>query len=150
MARRAKAAPEVDEARRAKYEELYDEEVLRPMDFFPHDCNASDDPKLQRLRDEHGWEAMGRWWRIVEAMSAAQGHYLDVSREAQWARLAATLELEGADRAREFVGWLAECGLVDREALGNNHVMSARVIRNAEYVARRVASRRLGAWVTNR
>lgn len=126
-------------------EKLTAEEVSRPLDYFAHDANASDDPKLQRLRDEHGWDAMGRWWRVVELLSAAEGHLIDVSRPQQWRRLAYALELEGADDAAEFVGWLVECGLVDRDALRGGHVMSARVMRNAERVANDVAKRKLAA-----
>lgn len=134
-----------DEERAAALESIVAEEVRRPLDYFAHDANASDDPKLQRLRDDHGWEAMGRWWRVVELLSAAEGHLIDVSRPQQWRRLAYALEFDGADECAEFVGWLAECGLVDRDALHGGHVMSARVMRNAERVAEGIAKGRLMA-----
>lgn len=134
-----------EEERAAAMERIVAEEVRRPLDYFAHDSNASDDPKLQRLRDECGWEAMGRFWRLVELLSAAEGHLVDVSRPQQWTRLAHALEYDGADAAREFVARLVDCGLVDRDALENGHVMSARVIRNAERVAEGIAKGRVMA-----
>ena len=132
-----------DEERAALYEKFVAEEVRRPLDYFAHDSNASADPKLQRLRDEHGWAAMGRWWTLVEVLSAAEGHLVDVSRPQQWRRLANALEFDDAGECREFVAWLLALGLLDRDAMEGGHVMSARVMKNAERAAEGIARGRM-------
>lgn len=132
-----------DEERTNLFEKYMAEEVQRPLDYFAHDSNASADPKLQRLRDDHGWDAIGRWWCLVELLSAADGHIIDVSRPQQWRRLANAMEFETAESAEEFVSWLLSVGLLDQDAMGSGHLMSARVMRNAERVAEGIAKGRL-------
>jgi hypothetical protein len=36
--------------------------------YFPHDIGASNDPKLIDLRMRFGWEAIGMYWAIIEAL----------------------------------------------------------------------------------
>jgi len=36
--------------------------------YFPHDTNASTDPKIIGLRVVYGWEAVGMYWAIIEAL----------------------------------------------------------------------------------
>lgn len=132
-----------DEQRANLFEKFLAEEVQRPLDYFAHDSNASSDPKLQRLRDDHGWAAIGRWWCLVELLSAAEGHIIDVSRPQQWTRLAHSLEMDTADEARAFIDWLLSVGLLDRDAMASGHVMSARVMRNAERFAEAAAKGRM-------
>ena len=36
--------------------------------YFPHDIGASNDPKLVDLRMRFGWEAIGMYWAIIEAL----------------------------------------------------------------------------------
>lgn len=136
--------------RAAALERLIAEEVRKPMAYFFHDSNARHDPKLELLRDEHGWDALGRWWALVEMLAEADGHLVEVTRPQQWRRLANSLELESVDDAKQFVAWLEECGLVDHEALASGHVMSPRLFRNAERMAENTAHKRLGALMTNK
>lgn len=139
-----------DEERAAVLEQLVAEEVRKPMEYFFHDVNASSDAKLELLRDCCGWEAVGRWWALVEMLSKAEGHIIDVSRPQQWRRLSNALEFDDTRDCEEFVGRLVSCKLLDEDALANDHVMSARVIRNAERMAESAARRRLGAASTNK
>lgn len=136
-----------EEERAAVLERLVADEVRKPMEYFFHDCNAHRDAKLEQLRDDHGMAALGRWWILVELLSAAEGHLITVQRPQQWRRLANELECESTEECREFVGWLVECRLIDAEALANDHVMSARVMRNAERMAESAAKRKIGGAV---
>lgn len=139
-----------DKERQAMLEGLVAEELRKPMAYFFHDSNARSDPKLELLRDEHGWAAMGRYWALVELLAEADSHLIEVRRPQQWKRLANALEFEDVAEAREFVGWLEAVGLIDREALAGGHVMSARLHRNAEKMAEGIARKRLGGVMTNR
>jgi len=46
---------------------------------FLHDSNASDDPKLIRLRLKYGWEAIGLYWALVERMRDNKGYKIKIS-----------------------------------------------------------------------
>lgn len=130
--------------RKALMEQLVSEEVMRPMDYFPHYVNASSDPKLQRLRDDHGWESVGRWWFLVELLHAAEGHAIDVSRPAQWRRLSNELEFDDVTQCRDFIAWLSALRLIDKDALEGGHVINKRVVENAEFYAKKRAAGRIG------
>ena len=43
---------------------------------FLHDSDASDDPKLIRLRIKIGWDAIGIYWSLVEKMRASKDYKL--------------------------------------------------------------------------
>jgi hypothetical protein len=38
------------------------------ISYFPHDTNASNDPKLVSLRINFGWKGIGMYWAIIEAL----------------------------------------------------------------------------------
>lgn len=42
--------------------------------YFPHDYNARNDPKLRELFAEHGIEAVGAYWCIVEMLYEQNGY----------------------------------------------------------------------------
>ena len=41
--------------------------------YFPHDSNASNDIKCQRLIRRLGWSGYGRWWRVCELLASNKG-----------------------------------------------------------------------------
>ena len=129
--------------------EFYAECVEEPMKFVFHDVNAHDDPKLQDLRDDHGFEALGRWWLLVELLASREGHAYDVSRKNGWRRLAQDLEYGRAneEECQDFIEVLAGLGLLNTEAFERGEVRSARIDSNASDYARNVADKRLGAWL---
>lgn len=100
----------------------------RPLKFFPHDADAFEDIKCQRLFDALGWEGYGRWWRLCELLSGADGHEIRVDgRDAGiWARRLG-LSVEGLVAFAEL---LADCGLVE---LSDGSVTSPRMTANARY-----------------
>lgn len=42
--------------------------------YFPHDCNAKDDPKCARLIDEIGLEGYGVYWILIEKLREQPGY----------------------------------------------------------------------------
>lgn len=138
-------------AREAVRQGFFDEEYRKPMRYFKHDTNACDDPKLQDLRDEYGFEAYGRWWLLVEHLAGRVNHCYDVSRENGWRRLARDLEFDrgtsGIDQCREFIATLYGLGLISRQSYDEfEHVRSVRLDRNAEEYAEGVAGKKFAAW----
>lgn len=41
---------------------------LKEAYYFSHDCNAYKDPKILKLRAEHGWAGYGIFWAIIETL----------------------------------------------------------------------------------
>ncbi len=46
--------------------------------WFPHDLDASGDPKLVILAMERGFCAVGRWWNLVELFLGQDGYRMEV------------------------------------------------------------------------
>ena len=44
--------------------------------YFPHDSNATEDPKMMLLIDELGMEGYGIFWMLLEALRNQKGVYL--------------------------------------------------------------------------
>lgn len=135
----------------AKRQEYYGEEVTKPLDYIIHDTNAHDDPKLQDLRDDHGFDALGRYWLLAELLAGRVNHCYDVGRPNGWRRLAHDLEYgrsaEGVQACQAFVATLLSLGLLDRSSYADfKHVRCARIDRNADKYAREVAHKRFAAW----
>lgn len=136
-----------EEEKAARYAELLQEELGKPMRYFFHDVDAHEDEKLEELRDAHGFDALGRWWLLAEILAGRQWHRLETRRTRGWERLARLLEYDTREQAQEFVGWLVELDLLDRESYERDgYVRSERMDRNAYQMAESAASKRLGAW----
>ena len=69
----------MDDKELQMYQTFYDEALATPMDFIIHDCNASYDDKLREAAADGGWGFYGMWWRLVELLTAKDGHFYDVS-----------------------------------------------------------------------
>lgn len=140
--------------REEAYQAFFAEEVGKPLKYVRHDVDAHRDGKLEDLRDLHGFEAMGRWWLLVELMAGRKDHRYDMRRAKAWERLARDLEYDGEDaveRCREFVGWLYDLSLIHRESFDESgYVRSERIERNACELADEVAKRRMAVWVRDR
>lgn len=46
------------------------------LSYFPHDSNAANDIKCQRLLMRQGWSGYGRWWRVCELLASNKGHVI--------------------------------------------------------------------------
>ena len=140
--------------REEAYQEFFAEEVGKPLKYVRHDVDAHRDGKLEVLRDLHGFEALGRWWLLVELLAGRRDHRYDMLLPRSWERLARDLEYDGADaveRCREFVGWLYDLSLIHRESFDESgYVRSERIERNACELADEVAKRRMAVWVRDR
>ena len=134
---------EIAEAR----ERYLAEGMEMPLKYLVHDVGAHRDAALMELRDEHGMEAYGRYWLLMEVIAERRGHRVDVKRPNGWARLARDLELEGPDEARAFVERLLELNLVSRASYARGLVAVNRIDRTAEEAARDYASGKVGALV---
>ena len=117
-------------------------EAARPMAFFPHDTNASQDIKLELLLDEYGMAGYGRWWRLCELLGAADGHRIEIGNARVAKVVARNLMFEAVSDLMAFMVELADLGLIDMP--GDGYVSSKRMNRNAEYFGKKRAAGRKG------
>lgn len=139
-----------EEDRARAYQRYYEDALGEPMDWVRHDSNARTDEALEALRDELGFEGYGRWWLLVELLSARKGHGYDIGRPHGWEHLAHDMEWE-VEPTKGFVRWLLDHSLLSRESFeAFDYVRSERIMRNAEEYAESVAAKRLGGWAKAR
>jgi len=117
-------------------------EAAKPMAFFPHDTNASQDMKLELLLDDYGMEGYGRWWRLCELLAATDGHRIEIGNARVAKVVARNLMFESAGDLMTFVVELADLGLIDTP--GDGYISSKRMNRNAEYFGKKRAAGRKG------
>lgn len=117
--------------------------AAKPLRYFPHDADASGDPKCKRLIRMYGVAGYGRWWLLCEALASEQGHGIPIETENDAENLAAIIDVESASEATEFVSFLVAVGLVFCQ---DGVLRSRRMDENAEvFGRRRVAGRKGGS-----
>ena len=117
--------------------------AAKPLRYFPHDADASGDPKCKRLIRMYGVAGYGRWWLLCEALASEQGHGIPIETENDAENLATIIDVESASEAAEFVSFLETVGLVSRQ---DGVLRSRRMDENAEaFGRRRVAGRKGGS-----
>ena len=117
-------------------------EAARPMKYFSHDSNASQDIKCRRLLRRLGMEGYGRWWRLCELLAATDGHKLSIETEEDAEIIAEELHLDGHQELLKFLQVLLDVGLIQMP--GNGFVWSERMLTNAEYFGKKRAAGRKG------
>lgn len=122
-----------------------------PMAFFPHDANASQDVKCQRLIHRRGWDGYGRWWRLCEYLAATKGHRLAFETEEDVLILAGVLgfgqagafdEYVAIEECKDYVSELLDIGLLERDRDG--FLKNSRMQNNAVYFGKQRANGRKG------
>ena len=116
------------------------ERANEPMGFFPHDSNASQDVKCQRLIHRRGYDGYGRWWRLCEYMAATSGHRIAFETEEDALILAGVLgfgnsgafdEYVAIDDCKSYVSELLDIGLLERDE--DEFLKNSRMQNNALY-----------------
>lgn len=121
-----------------------------PMSFFPHDANAAQDVKCQRLIRRRGWDGYGRWWRLCEYLAATKGHCLAFETEEDVLITADVLGFGGGsfdeymaiEECKSFIETLLDVGLLERDSDG--FLKNSRMQNNAVYFGKQRANGRKG------
>lgn len=148
------STPEERQAALQAYERFLEEAMREPMKYIKHDCRAHDDEALYRLVNRHGMQWYGWYWLLAELLASRKDHSYDVSDDAGWRRL--TIDLScmydmSMDECKLFVAELDSVGLINHGQLSELHkVVITRIRMDANSYAEDVASKKLGAWKTNR
>jgi hypothetical protein len=57
---------------------------MKTISYFPHDSNASNDPKIRQMRSVYGFEGYGWYWILVESLRNEQEYRLSISGQYVW------------------------------------------------------------------
>lgn len=136
------------------YDRLLEEALAEPIKFLKHDNMSHADEKLSRLVAKHGMAWFGRYWLLAELLAGRADHSYDVSDAYGWRRLAHDMSClceMSVDECKAFIMELDAFGLVCHDNLTElNKVVITRVRVDAYAYAETVATKRFGAWKTNR
>lgn len=75
--------------------------------YFSHDCGASRDLKMIKLRRKHGWEGAGIFWAVIEALRETSNYEISIED-------ADDLLFEFGIK-REIFDYLFKCGLLIKD-----------------------------------
>lgn len=95
--------------------------------YFPHDFNASTDPKLLKLRAKTGWGGYGIFWAILEQLRAVDGCKYKKD-DIDCLSLSLGLEIDYIDK---IITLCIELCLFDHD---ENYFWSNRMLRDFEYM----------------
>ena len=112
--------------------------------YFPHDCTAHTDLKIQMLLDELGFEGLGRYYTVLEIMYPLNGGILDLEDERVVKVLERTLRCDGKT-LRAFFDTCVSIGLFVPDIYQTfNHVASERVARTQDEIDKKVRAGKAG------
>ena len=118
------------------------EEAARPMAFFPHDSNSTQDIKCRRLIRREGMSGYGRWWRLCELLAATDSHRLNIETSEDAELYAEELQYDTVDEFMSFLLVLKDVGLIKMP--GDGTIYSERMLRNADYFGEKRANGKRG------
>ena len=111
--------------------------VSEPLSYFSHDADSLCDFKMQKLIMRYGFEGYGRFWAICEMLARQRGHSIPFDTDDDIDAITFSLRFQDSKFCTSFIGFLADCGLISQEALGEGRIMSERMCSNAAYCARK-------------
>lgn len=80
------------------------------VEWFPHSCTHG--TTIPILEGRFGNDGVALWWRLLEALGSAPGHYLDFRSEERW-QLFAVRCLMPVDKVVEVMDFLAKLEAID-------------------------------------
>ena len=147
-------SPEEKRAALEAYDRFLEEAMANPLKFLTHDNMTHADEKLSRLVAKHDMSWYGWYWLLAELLAGRNDHSYDVSDEYGWRRLAHDMSCMcdmSDEECREFVVELYAFDLISREIFDELHkVVITRIRKDANAYAEKTATKKLGAWKTNR
>lgn len=109
-----------------------------PLRYFPHDADALQDEKCQRLVHRYGAAGYGRFWMLCERLAAVDGHAIPYGDDDSNAILAKWLLFDDVGECVEFVEFLLRATLCTKFAPKNKNspwlISSNRMDKQAEKI----------------
>ena len=99
------------------------------VDYFPHQCNHG--KTMFILEQKYGNDGYAFWFKLLELLGCAEGHYLKLENPVDWEFLTAKTRLSG-ETCEEILNLLAKLEAIDAEAWEKRIVWSDNFIDNVK------------------
>lgn len=84
------------------------------VDYFPHDARASDGDTLTILDGQFGNDGYAFWFKLLERLSSAENHFIDVRNSVKWQVFLAKSHFT-QEKAALILNLLSDLGAIDSE-----------------------------------
>lgn len=99
------------------------------VNYFPHDSNASAGDTLTVLQSRFGNDGYAFWFKLLEKLASAEGHYLDCRNSNRWQLLLAKTgvnEITGV----EIMNLLVEMQAIDKDLWDSKLIWCQNLVNN--------------------
>jgi len=106
------------------------------VDYFPHDCDASEGKTLTILQSKYGNDGYAFWFKLLQLLGKSPDHYYDFNKPANWQFLLAKTHVS-EDTANDILSTLAELDAIDRDLAQKKIIWCQHFVDNLALVYRR-------------
>ena len=97
--------------------------------YFPHDSDASDGDTMTVLQSRYGNNGYAFWFKLLEKLTAAEGHYLNLNNPVKWQLFVAKMGISEITTV-EIMNLLVEIEAIDQELWQSKLVWCQNLVNN--------------------
>jgi hypothetical protein len=106
------------------------------VDYFPHDSNACSGDTLTVLQSKYGNDGYALWFKLLEMLSATEGHYLNLNKPMKWQLFLAKMGITEIT-ATEMLALLANMEAIDKKLWQSKVIWCQKLVNNFTEVYRK-------------
>ncbi len=99
------------------------------VSYFPHDAGANNSDTLTILQNRFGNNGYAVWFKLLEKLSASEGHYIDCRNHMRWQLLIAYFGVDEITTI-EILKLLVEIEAIDKELWGSRVIWCQNLVNN--------------------
>lgn len=104
-------------------------------DYFPHYADARDGDTLTALQSQYQNDGYAFWFRLLERLASADGHFIDLRNEAKYQTFAGKMYID-VEKADGIMAILVETEAIDRDLWQHKIVWCQNLVNNLADVYR--------------
>ncbi len=85
------------------------------VDYFPHDTDAGEGKTLTIIQSKYGNDGYAFWFKLLQLLGKAPGHFYDFNNPADWEFLLAKTHQNGTEKTKDLLDTLVVLGAIDAE-----------------------------------
>lgn len=85
------------------------------VDYFPHDTDACEGKTLTIIQSKYGNDGYAFWFKLLQLLGKAPGHYYDFNNPADWEFLLAKTHQKDTEKVKGILKTLVMLGAIDDE-----------------------------------
>lgn len=103
------------------------------VDYFPHDANACAGDTLTVLQSRFGNDGYAVWFKLLEKLASAEGHYLDCRNPTKWKLFIAKMGVDEITTVG-ILNLLVEMNAIDKELWESKLIWCQNLVNNLSEV----------------